>query len=495
MASLLLKGGTALIHDTSDHVKAIKTDILIEGNKIAKIEPEISASPTVEVIDCTDKIVSPGFIDTHHHLWQTQLKGRHADELLLDYMITGNAQSSNFTPADFFWGELGGCLEAISAGTTTVVDHAHLNYSPEASKLAISATVSSGIRSIFCYCPTSRVASWKPFSMSRQPLEPWVLTTLEELAGQAPFGDGRVTLGLAFDLYFLGKDVVASVFSKAKSLGIRTITSHYVRNAQFSLASTAELLHGFGLLDESILLSHATGATAEDARLLKEANAHVSTTPSTELQMALGQPVCFRDDLPGMQEQSSLGVDCHSNNAGSVVGEMRLALQAARGTWNDKFNEKGKAPKVVNKTVEEVFNLGTIQGARAVGMEDQIGSIAIGKTADLVIFDGTTPAMVCAAQHEPVAAVVLHSSPADIETVIVDGNIRKAAGRLGKVEVDEIARKEVGKATLDWKDVARELLKSREALQRKIQDLDFVEAKKRMIRGYYIDESKLVDEI
>lgn len=404
-------------------------------------------------------------------------------------------QSSNFTPADIFWGELGGCLEALSAGTTTLVDHAHLNYSPSASKLAISATVSSGIRSIFCYCPTNRVASWEPFSLSQQPLEPWVLATLEELAHQAPFGEGRVTLGLAFDLYFLGEEAVASVFAKAKALGVGTITSHYLRNVQFSLASTVELLHGFGLLDESILLSHATNATVEDARLLKEAGAHVSCTPSTELQMALGQPVCFRDDLPGMQEQSSLGIDCHSNNAGSVVGEMRLALQAARGMQNEKFVEKGKAPKTVNKTVEEAFNLGTIQGARAVGMEGQIGSIAVGKVADLIIFEGTSPAMVCAAQHEPVAAVVLHSSPADIETVIVDGKIRKAGGQLVKVEVDEVARKEIGKAVLEWKDVARELLKSREALQEKIEKLDFAEAKKVVMRDFHIDESKLTDEI
>jgi cytosine/adenosine deaminase-related metal-dependent hydrolase len=89
MTSLLLKGGTALIHDAHDHVKALKTDILIEGNKIAKIEPEISAPLNVEAIDCTDKIISPGFVDTHHHVWQTQLKGRHADQLLLDYMVTG----------------------------------------------------------------------------------------------------------------------------------------------------------------------------------------------------------------------------------------------------------------------------------------------------------------------------------------------------------------------------------------------------------------------
>jgi cytosine/adenosine deaminase-related metal-dependent hydrolase len=73
------------------------------------------------------KIISPGFVDTHHHLWQTQLKGRHANELLLEYMASGNLQSSNYTREDLYWGQLGGCLEAINAGTTTVVDHSHIN--------------------------------------------------------------------------------------------------------------------------------------------------------------------------------------------------------------------------------------------------------------------------------------------------------------------------------------------------------------------------------
>jgi cytosine/adenosine deaminase-related metal-dependent hydrolase len=88
-SSILLKNGTVLIHDDADHVKPTKADILIEGNKISKIEQHITAGSSVEVVDCTGKIISPGFVDTHHHVWQTQLKGRHADETLLDYIITG----------------------------------------------------------------------------------------------------------------------------------------------------------------------------------------------------------------------------------------------------------------------------------------------------------------------------------------------------------------------------------------------------------------------
>jgi cytosine/adenosine deaminase-related metal-dependent hydrolase len=89
--SILLQGGTLLIHDEHehDHVKAVKADLLIVGNIIAKIEADIKPSSGTQVIDCTDKIISPGFIDTHHHVWQTLLKGRHANELLLDYMASG----------------------------------------------------------------------------------------------------------------------------------------------------------------------------------------------------------------------------------------------------------------------------------------------------------------------------------------------------------------------------------------------------------------------
>jgi cytosine/adenosine deaminase-related metal-dependent hydrolase len=86
---LLLQGGTVLIHDDDDHVNSVKADVLIEENIISKIEWDIQPSPNTEVIDCTNKLISPGFIDTHHHVWQTLLKGGHANELLLDYYYSG----------------------------------------------------------------------------------------------------------------------------------------------------------------------------------------------------------------------------------------------------------------------------------------------------------------------------------------------------------------------------------------------------------------------
>lgn len=127
--SLLLRGGTVLLHGANDRVDAVETDILIVDSKIARIERSITA-PGAHIIDCSDTIVSPGFIDTHHHVWQTQFRGVHADQSLVQFAASGtsgNFAGKVFTPEDVFWGQLAGCMEMIDVGTTTVVDYTHVN--------------------------------------------------------------------------------------------------------------------------------------------------------------------------------------------------------------------------------------------------------------------------------------------------------------------------------------------------------------------------------
>ncbi|KAL5327980.1 hypothetical protein ACEPPN_005686 [Leptodophora sp. 'Broadleaf-Isolate-01'] len=490
----LLQGGTLLIHGGDNHVKAVKADLLIEGNIISKIEAKITPSTNTQVIDCTDKIISPGFIDTHHHLWQTLLKGRHANETLIDYFPSGNFPSSLHSPADMFWGELGGCLECLDVGTTTVVDHAHLNYSPEHSKAAIAATMSSGIRSVFCYSATPRLESWEPFKLNHDLLPSWVLGTLEELVAKNPIASGRVQLGFAFDSTYLPKEMIVATFEKVKSLGIKLITTHYVGNGHFG-GSPVELYHNYGLLDSSILFSHATGASANDAKLLLQTNSHVSTTPSTEMQMGHGRPVAFSSELK-IESHCGVGADCHANNSASIISELRLLLQSARSSHAQKFAEVGKTPKKVYKTVEEAFNLGTIGGARAINMEDKLGSLKVGKFADILVWDAMSSGMVCASQFDPVAAVVLHSSPADLEMVIVDGVVKKSEWMLKDIDLSAGREMWSGEEGVkSWRDIAKELVKRRTAMQEKVDQIDMEAAKKGVMKAFYIDESTIVDEI
>lgn len=150
-------------------------------------------------------------------------------------------------------------------------------------------------------------------------------------------------------------------------------------------------------------------------------------------------------------------------------------------------------PVTVGYSVEEAFNLATIQGARAMKMADRIGSIAEGKRADLVIFDGNSPAMICAGMQDPVAAVILHSSPADVDTVIVDGVVRKRNGRLRDVELDAAAKAVAKQESVSWTDVARSLLRSRERIERESSRMDVRDAQEKTMQAFDMTAQDLGD--
>ena len=172
------------------------------------------------------------------------------------------------------------------------------------------------------------------------------------------------------------------------------------------------------------------------------------------------------------------------------MSQMRLALQLARQDRNQKYLSNDKFPLSNIGSAEQAFNLGTIAGARAVKMESQIGSIAEGKLADLVIFSATSPTMVCAAQQDPVTAVVRHASIRDIEMVIVDGIVRKQSGKLLPVTGDEhcpMPNKE-----LQWDTVVAKLIKSREKVVAKIDKLDMKAGAAGLMKSFKIDESRLI---
>lgn len=153
VSTILLKSGTILQHDADDEVRTLRdTDLLVVGSTIVKIGKNLAAPADARVIDCHGKIVSPGFVDTHHHVWQTQLKGRHSDDTLLDYTAKGNWQPFNYTARDVFWGELGGLLESIDGGTTCVVDHAHMAYSPSHGQCSRAFAGFPGAQHLFRFC-------------------------------------------------------------------------------------------------------------------------------------------------------------------------------------------------------------------------------------------------------------------------------------------------------------------------------------------------------
>ena len=150
-------------------------------------------------------------------------------------------------------------------------------------------------------------------------------------------------------------------------------------------------------------------------------------------------------------------------------------------------------PKSVGFTVEEAFNLATIRGAHAMKMEHEIGSITVGKLADLVIFDANSPSMVCGAIHDPVAAIIQHSSPADVDTVIIDGVVRKQSGKLVDIDLDARGKQMAGKDILSWKDVSQNLLKSRERIQTEAEKIDYADGQKKVMQVFHMSEDDFAD--
>lgn len=490
---ILLQNGTVLVHQADDSIKALsETDVLVERNRIAAIGKALDTSTGASIIDCTGKILSPGFVDTHHHVWQTQLKGRHADEELLAYFTSGNLQSYNYTPHDIFYGQLTGALEALDSGTTTILDHAHGCYTPEHAQRAIDATIASGIRSVFALSPVTRFEQWDQQACvpSHDIFPDWILSNIERWSAEGGHDgiNGRVHAGLGFDLFFLPKEMIQSIWARVHASGAKLITSHVCRNAVFGQSSTVQLLNDYDLLKQPPsgdgvrwVISHGNRLSSADVRLLAQHNIYISTTPESEAQMGLGNAMALEPHVKGC-----LGVDCHTNNTSSILQQARTLLQLKRQETNAPVLDKDCSPKTIRGTTIEAFNLATINGARAMGMQDEIGSLAVGKRADIVIFDyDNSIGMLCAGDYDPLVSVVRHSDVRDIDMVIVDGVIRKRDGKLVIVEVEG--------EKLRWKEIAKRTRASQIEVQKRIAGSSREKAREVLVGMFHIDETKLVD--
>ncbi|KAI1852013.1 hypothetical protein JX266_002866 [Neoarthrinium moseri] len=497
-SQILLRDGIILVHDADSHVVPTEADLLIENSVIAKIEKAITPGPGAQVIDCKGKIISPGFIDTHRHLWQTQYKGAHANQTLMEYMVKGNFTGAFWSPEDLFWGQLSGALESIEAGTTTLVDHSSCNLTAEHSQAALQALLSTGLRAIYCFTPPRRLKSRSPFTVEDDASEE-TIARYQTLARGGPYGNGTVHIGYANDnIYTPAEDIkqfYATLRDPAKGRA-KLITTHTIGGAmQGKKTPTAiEILHSHGLLGPDILLSHGNRPHEGDGALYQSTGASVSSTPNTELQMG-GFPVCLRDDH---YDNASLGVDCHSWGVTGIPGQMRLALQSGRAYEGQKLNEEGFwSRKPGGISAEQVFNLATLGGAKACGMQDEIGRVKQGMKADLVVFDGESPGMLAAAVEDPVAAIVLHSNPGDIDMVIIDGVVKKGGGKLLDVEVVPAPDASMSvlkpNTRLQWKDIVKKVLESRKQVMEKTADIDFEVGEQKAIDMLYLDRGALVE--
>lgn len=265
----------------------------------------------------------------------------------------------------------------------------------------------------------------------------------------------------------------------------------------FVEASRIALLDSWGALNSGWVISHAVNPAPGDAELLKKNGAHMSSAPSTAMQSAMGHPTALYHETEDFFSHASIGGDSTGTNGASIPLELRLALMEARASYARPFVDKNLVPARLNRSTEDAFNLGTIKGARAMGMANKIGSLKPGMLADIVVFDATTPSLYGYAQKDPVEAIVLHSSQRDVDLVMVDGIIRKEHGKLVDVELASADRKwlETEDGKLSWKDVSAKVNQKINVMDERIKSLDLVQLRESVFKLKGVNRSCVVEHV
>ncbi|WP_219894285.1 amidohydrolase family protein [Aquisediminimonas profunda] len=407
----------------------IAGDVLIEDGVIREIGQGLAAEGA-DVIDAKGGILMPGFVDTHRHIWQTQLRSTAGNWSLYDYLAEMRLTfSTYYTPDDVYLGNRIGAIDALNAGITTIVDHCHILNSPAHSDEAIRGLTDAGIRSIFCYGIFANPTNHNPLDISFD--MGWRFDDARRLRKDAlSSDDGLIQLGLAPNEPESSPfEAIVHDVQFAREIGARKISCHVAMGAYDQGHQFVRQLHEASLLDETFLFVHGASLTDDELKMIADAGAGLSSTPETEMQMGMGYPIGFRANAAGVK--ASLGVDIVSNYSGDLFSQMRMMVQSARAQVNAEHERNGRAPRRLDIHARDVLRLATLGGAEALGLDHRIGTIEVGKQADLILVRtdsiGMTPTI------DPIAAVVFNASAADVSLVMVAGKIHKRDGILTRV--------------------------------------------------------------
>jgi len=404
---ILLKGGLVLSLDrqVGDFARA---DLLIEDGKIREVRPDIAVSgDAVAVIDAANRIVIPGFVDTHSHSYQGLLRNILTNGVLNpDY---NRDIQSTLTPAyfasDAYWGVLVTALGLLDMGTTTIVDISQVSHSPEHSNACILALKDAGIRAVYAYYRGAGPAAQYPQDITRIQRE--------------YFSSKDQLLTLA-----LGTSIDAKLYGLAREVGVPAILHINNLSAQILELGRAGLLRPG---DEYI---HCTHLNDEAWRLIRDTGGHISL--STQIEMAMGQ------GLPAIQEALDHGVrPSLSSDHGATLAQdfftvmrstftlqhLQLFQRAAKG-------EQNLPPRL---SPRDMLEFATIEGARCANLDHKVGTLTPGKEADIVLL-AADRVSVWPLNNAP-GVVVNLMNPSHVETVLVGGKVKKWRGNLVGVDV------------------------------------------------------------
>ena len=417
----LFTGGTVVTMDPQLGVLA-RGDVLVSGTTITAVGPDLREHPAAAgatVVDATGRIVAPGFVDTHRHAWQAQMRRTIPDvgDLGAYVMSTLARIAPAYTPHDMYVGTRLAALTALDAGITTLLDFSHNSRTAAHSDAAIRGLAESGIRGVH--------ASMGPHFGDWDRQWPADLTRLRSAL------PGLVTLRLAA----LATDEVAGpalAYGPELAAVARDLDIGVSIDAVFGKASSQAILRWEkqGLLTPDLSLIHATGLTPEAWQAIGATGATISLAPTSDTQIGLETAVPAIDEALGAGVRPGLSIDVEVALASDMFTQMRvlLAVQRMRAI-------RSGMPRI---TTRDALGFATLDGARSIGLGSVTGSLTPGKQADLLIVEAE--AINNMPLNDPIGTLVLGADPRNISTVLVAGRTLKSDGRLLEIDLDELRR-------------------------------------------------------
>lgn len=394
------------------------SDIYIDGDSICAIGQAPQGFIADRVIDGTDKLLVPGFVNAHTHIYMTSMRNR-ADDLNFMAWLFDNVvpMENTLTPEDAYWGIQLGCMEMLESGVTSMLDM-HMFPMVTAKALADSgmrAVISRGLQG----SRDSKEAGENRFAQAVVEMEAFrdVPTLSFMLAPHAPY---------TCDDYYLNR-----VAEKATELGVG-INTHLSESLDEQKTikerydmTPAELYDRCGILRENTVCAHCVYLSESDMELLAKRGSSVAHNPASNMKLGNGFAPVAQMIEHGINV--CIGTDgCCSNNNQSMLREMGLAALIHKGT----------SKEATTVTAAQVFEMATKNGAKALGLADVTGEIAVGKRADLSLFDLNSSGFF--PLGDPKAALSYANAGLKAETVLVNGEILLEKGEFKTIDAERV---------------------------------------------------------
>jgi 5-methylthioadenosine/S-adenosylhomocysteine deaminase len=391
--------------------------------------------PIAEVVDCTGRIVMPGMVNTHTHLFQTLMKGLGDDMVLKKWFTCMTGPSGvHLTPEDAHIAALHGCTESIRSGVTTLVDFMYVHVKPGMITSVYNAFDQTGMRGFVCRGFGSHGLEYGvPKELIEEP-EHAMGDAREQMRRYNKPG-GRIQIGVAPNMIWAVDEKGYRLTRQLANEEHAFITTH-VAETTFELQTSAsrygmtdtEFLSDIGFLGPDVLAAHCVLCKEHDIRILKHHDTKVAHNPCSNMYLASGCPPIPELLTAGVTVGLASDGPASSNNH-SLFQAMKFAALIQKGFHQD----------ATIMTAEKVLELATIDGARAVGLEKEIGSLEVGKKADIVVLDFNNAFMTPI--HHPVSAIVYSALGNEVTTVMIDGRFVMRDGVVTAVNEGEVRKK------------------------------------------------------